>query len=42
MSLTQEKCLKMYTDMWRIRLFEEEANRQTNWVSGGYASYVLR
>jgi pyruvate dehydrogenase E1 component alpha subunit len=30
MSLTQEKCLKMYTDMWRIRLFEEEANRQTN------------
>jgi pyruvate dehydrogenase E1 component alpha subunit len=30
MSVTQEKCLKMYTDMWRIRLFEEEANRQTN------------
>ena len=30
MSLKQEKCLKMYTDMWRIRLFEEEANRQTN------------
>ena len=30
MNLTQEKCLKMYTDMWRIRLFEEEANRQTN------------
>ena len=30
MSLTQEQCLKMYTDMWRIRLFEEEANRQTN------------
>ena len=30
MSLTQEKCLKMYTDMWRIRLYEEEANRQTN------------
>ena len=30
MSLTQAKCLNMYTDMWRIRLFEEEANRQTN------------
>jgi len=30
MSLTEQKCRKMYKDMWRIRLFEEEANRQTN------------
>ncbi len=29
MTLTAEICRKMYLDMWRIRLFEEEANRQT-------------
>jgi len=29
MALTAEICRKMYLDMWRIRLFEEEANRQT-------------
>ena len=30
MTLTAEICKKMYLDMWRIRLFEEEANRQTS------------
>ena len=30
MSLSAELCRTMYQDMWRIRLFEEEANRQTN------------
>ena len=30
MSLSAELCKTMYKDMWRIRLFEEEANRQTN------------
>ena len=30
MALSPELCKKMYTDMWRIRLFEEEANRQTS------------
>ena len=30
MTLTQEIAKKMYLDMWRIRLFEEEANRQTS------------
>ncbi|GIS88396.1 MAG: hypothetical protein CM1200mP18_11060 [Gammaproteobacteria bacterium] len=30
MDLSAEVCLKIYTDMWRIRLFEEEADRQTN------------
>ncbi len=30
MMLTQEIAKKMYLDMWRIRLFEEEANRQTS------------
>ncbi len=30
MTLTAEICTKMYFDMWRIRLFEEEANRQTS------------
>ncbi len=30
MTLTAEICRKMYLDMWRIRLFEEEANRQTS------------
>lgn len=29
MTPTAEICRKMYLDMWRIRLFEEEANRQT-------------
>ena len=30
MDLSADVCLKIYTDMWRIRLFEEEADRQTN------------
>ena len=30
MTLTADICKKMYLDMWRIRLFEEEANRQTS------------
>ena len=30
MTLSPELCKKMYKDMWRIRLFEEEAHRQTN------------
>ena len=30
MTLTAELCRKMYLDMWRIRVFEEEANRQTS------------
>ena len=30
MSLSPDVCKKMYTTMWRIRLFEEEADRQTN------------
>ncbi len=30
MTLTAEICKKIYLDMWRIRLFEEEANRQTS------------
>ena len=30
MSLSPEVCKTMYTMMWRIRLFEEEADRQTN------------
>jgi pyruvate dehydrogenase E1 component alpha subunit len=29
MSLSSEICQRMYRDMWRIRAFEEEANRQT-------------
>ena len=29
MTLSDELCKKMYKAMWRIRLFEEEANRQT-------------
>jgi pyruvate dehydrogenase E1 component alpha subunit len=28
MALTEDLAKKMYTDMWRIRMFEEEANRQ--------------
>ena len=28
MALTEELAKKMYADMWRIRMFEEEANRQ--------------
>ena len=30
MDLSADVCLNIYTDMWRIRLFEEEADRQTN------------
>ena len=30
MALSPELCKKMYKDMWRIRLFEEEAHRQTS------------
>ena len=30
MTFTAQFCRKMYLDMWRIRLFEEEANRQTS------------
>ncbi len=30
MTLTPDICKKMYLDVWRIRLFEEEANRQTS------------
>ena len=30
MDLSAEACRKMYSDMWRIRLFEEEADRQTH------------
>ena len=30
MALSPELCKEMYRDMWRIRLFEEEANRQTS------------
>ena len=30
MTLTAELCKKMYLDMWSIRLFEEEANRQVS------------
>ncbi len=30
MDLSADICQKIYTDMWRIRLFEEEADRQTN------------
>ena len=30
MDLSAEVCQKMYSDMWRIRLFEEEADRQTH------------
>ena len=30
MTLTAELCKKMYLDMWRIRAFEEEGNRQTS------------
>ncbi|SVB49101.1 uncharacterized protein METZ01_LOCUS201955 [marine metagenome] len=30
MDLSAEACRKMYFDMWRIRLFEEEADRQTH------------
>ncbi|MCP5157171.1 MAG: thiamine pyrophosphate-dependent dehydrogenase E1 component subunit alpha [Ectothiorhodospiraceae bacterium] len=29
MSLSADLCLRMYRDMWRIRVFEEEASRQT-------------
>ena len=42
MALSPELCKKMYTDMWRIRLFEEEANRQTSLGSVGRCpSHVL-
>ena len=30
MDLSAEACRKMYSEMWRIRLFEEEADRQTH------------
>ena len=30
MTLTADICKKMYLDMWRIRLFEEEASRQAS------------
>ncbi len=30
MTLSPELCKKIYKDMWRIRLFEEEAHRQTS------------
>ena len=30
MTLTLERCRELYADMWRIRMFEEEALRQTS------------
>ena len=41
MTLNAEICKKMYLDMWRIRLFEEEANRQTSFgtVQGALHMY---
>ena len=40
MDLSAEACRKMYSDMWRIRLFEEEAEKALE-LPEGVHSYAI-